>query len=339
MEKIVLQKNYSRDFTLILEQLWVGAFKRNIKAEYGFETPYPPYVVLHVTDENLEIWEHEKAIGSFQDWLLEKNTVSTDFLRQIVREYEDLMAVIEGHWKRGGTKDLETIAEYLAASEKAVTLFCIWYYSCIDERTPETAQAIARPLREKDEFFAKNDKHIKDCVVALGGKRELANLILLSEFPNIPSEETLRARTSGVVVVDADEVFFSPLPQFAAEHPEYVFEDLQPITETPKELSGSIAYKGSVTGRVRVVKNVRAMDGVHDGDIIVSPMTTPDFIAAMRRAAAFVTDEGGIMCHAAIVAREMKKPCITGTKFATQVLRDGDLVEVDADRGVVRILK
>jgi pyruvate,water dikinase len=59
----------------------------------------------------------------------------------------------------------------------------------------------------------------------------------------------------------------------------------------------------------------------------------------MKRASAFITDEGGITCHAAIVARELKKPCIIGTKIATQVLKDGDEVEVDAERGIVRIIK
>jgi pyruvate,water dikinase len=68
-------------------------------------------------------------------------------------------------------------------------------------------------------------------------------------------------------------------------------------------------------------------------------MTTPDYVSAMKLASAFVTDEGGIMCHAAIIARELKKPCIIGTKIATKVLKDGDLVEVDADRGVVTIIK
>ena len=59
----------------------------------------------------------------------------------------------------------------------------------------------------------------------------------------------------------------------------------------------------------------------------------------MKKAGAFVTNEGGITCHAAIVAREMKKPCIIGTKIATKVLKDGDLVEVDAENGVVRVIK
>ena len=69
------------------------------------------------------------------------------------------------------------------------------------------------------------------------------------------------------------------------------------------------------------------MGEILDGEILVSTMTVPDFLPAMKKAAAFVTDEGGITCHAAIVAREMKKPCVIGTKFATEVLRNGDLIE------------
>ena len=75
------------------------------------------------------------------------------------------------------------------------------------------------------------------------------------------------------------------------------------------------------------------------GDILISITTHPDFITAMQKVSAFVTDEGGMMSHAVIVSRELNKPCIVGTKIATKVLRDGDLVEVDAERGIVKILK
>ena len=104
-------------------------------------------------------------------------------------------------------------------------------------------------------------------------------------------------------------------------------------------MKGQIAYQGKVSGKVRIVKRTDQAEKVLDGEIIVSPMTTPDFAPAMKKAAGFVTDEGGITCHAAIIAREMKKPCLIGTKTATQFLKDGDLVEVDAIVGVVRILK
>jgi len=109
--------------------------------------------------------------------------------------------------------------------------------------------------------------------------------------------------------------------------------------ESVKEFKGAIGNKGIVRGIVAIVVKPSDQSKVQSGMILVAPETTPDFIPAMGKAAAFVTDQGGITSHAAIVAREMRKPCITGTKIATKVLKDGDMVEVDADNGVVRILK
>ncbi|MBI5466221.1 MAG: hypothetical protein HY974_02955 [Candidatus Kerfeldbacteria bacterium] len=113
---------------------------------------------------------------------------------------------------------------------------------------------------------------------------------------------------------------------------------LPKMSLTTTKVRGTIAYPGKLRGIVKVVKYVNELDKVKTGDILVTQMTFPSFVIAMKRAAAFVTDEGGITCHASIMAREMKKPCIIGTKVATKVLKDGDLVEVDAKRGEVRLL-
>ena len=67
-------------------------------------------------------------------------------------------------------------------------------------------------------------------------------------------------------------------------------------------------------------------------------MTQPTFAPILEKAAAVITDEGGITCHAAIIARELKKPCIIGTKIATQVFKDGDMVEVDAEQGIITLI-
>ncbi len=106
-----------------------------------------------------------------------------------------------------------------------------------------------------------------------------------------------------------------------------------------KAVKGSVAFPGRVRGYVKVVFTSKELKKVRQGDILVAVLTFPHFIAAMEKAAAFITDEGGILCHAAIISREMQKPCIIGTKIATKVLKDGDLVEVDANKGIVRILK
>ena len=68
-------------------------------------------------------------------------------------------------------------------------------------------------------------------------------------------------------------------------------------------------------------------------------MTRPEFLPLLRQAKAIITDEGGLTCHAAIISRELGIPCIIGTKMATRILKDGDLVEVDANKGIVRKIK
>jgi phosphohistidine swiveling domain-containing protein len=105
-----------------------------------------------------------------------------------------------------------------------------------------------------------------------------------------------------------------------------------------KELKGMTAYPGKVTGIAKIVLLETDVKKIEAGNILVSSATNPDLIAGMKRAAAFVTDTGGIICHAAIVSRELKKPCVIGTRIASKVIKDGDLVEVDADHGIVRIL-
>lgn len=102
------------------------------------------------------------------------------------------------------------------------------------------------------------------------------------------------------------------------------------------EVSGTIASSGKVRGKVKICRSIHDILKVKKGEILITFMTRPEFLPAMQKAAAFVTNEGGITSHAAIVAREMKKPCIIGTKIATQVFKDGDMVEVDANKGVVR---
>lgn len=106
-----------------------------------------------------------------------------------------------------------------------------------------------------------------------------------------------------------------------------------------QQISGTPAFKGNVKGTVKIVIGERDFSKIMEGDVLVSSTTRPDFLPVMKKVVGFITNEGGLLSHAAIVARELKKPCIIGTKIATKVLKDGDYVEVNADTGVVKILK
>ncbi|GIU86738.1 MAG: phosphoenolpyruvate synthase [Acidimicrobiia bacterium] len=95
------------------------------------------------------------------------------------------------------------------------------------------------------------------------------------------------------------------------------------------------ASPGVATGRVRVVRSPAEGAALAVGEILVAPMTSPDWVPVLRRAAALVTDGGGMTCHAAIVSRELGVPCVVGTRDATRTLRTGELVTVDGGQGVV----
>jgi len=109
--------------------------------------------------------------------------------------------------------------------------------------------------------------------------------------------------------------------------------------EVSRDLHGLPACPGIVRGRVRLLKDRSEIRKLRQGEVLITRLTTPDFLPAMQRSVAIVTDLGGITSHTAIVSRELRKPCIVGTKNATKVLHDGDLVEVDAEKGVVRVVK
>lgn len=100
-------------------------------------------------------------------------------------------------------------------------------------------------------------------------------------------------------------------------------------------LKGAPAAPGLVSGPVQIVTDIKFLDKVKKGDIMVTDMTTPDFVPAMRRAAGIITNRGGLTSHAAIVSRELGVPCIVGTSTATKILKDGMIVTLNGATGEI----
>ena len=111
--------------------------------------------------------------------------------------------------------------------------------------------------------------------------------------------------------------------------------EVKPEIEAPMLLSGAPASPGIASGPVKIVSDASQIDKVKDGDVLVAEMTTPDFVPAMKRAVAIVTDRGGRTAHAAIVSRELGIPCVVGVGQATKTLKDGQIISVDGSRGKV----
>jgi phosphohistidine swiveling domain-containing protein len=109
--------------------------------------------------------------------------------------------------------------------------------------------------------------------------------------------------------------------------------------EIISQIKGVPACSGKYTGPVVIVVNASQIGRVKNGDVLVAAMTAVNYVPAMKKAGAIVTDIGGITSHAAIVSRELGTPCVVGTKIGTKVLHDGDIVEVNANHGLVKLIK
>jgi len=107
-----------------------------------------------------------------------------------------------------------------------------------------------------------------------------------------------------------------------------------------KDIRGLIVSKGKIAitkGKVHILLDPTRVDKFKSGEILVAPMTSPEYIFAMKKAYAIITDAGGLTSHAAIVSRELGVPCIVGTKVATRIFKNGDMVELNTETGTVRI--
>ena len=185
--------------------------------------------------------------------------------------------------------------------------------------------------------------HVSSLILADVARRvkydpELMRNAVASEVPKIlttktPTQRDLRARTNSAYIVTPEGFFFADRAD--VKHIRDAMFSQQSYDEV-QDIRGLSACLGRAVGTVKVVGSVKEIAKVQTGDILVAVMTRPDYISAMKKAAAIVTDEGGITSHAAIVSRELGIPCLIGTKIATKVFKDGDLVEVNSNHGWVR---
>ncbi len=155
----------------------------------------------------------------------------------------------------------------------------------------------------------------------------------------VPDKAKLKERQEycGYVTVDEDayEILYGDDVRSLIKR---VAVKTEAVSDEVKIIKGHTACKGFVRGFVKVINTVSDMYKMDHKNVLVSVQTNPELVPVMKKAAAIVTDLGGITCHAAIVSRELGVPCVIGTRIATKVLHDGDLVEVDATNATVKKL-
>lgn len=228
----------------------------------------------------------------------------------------------------------ETWKENLTGLQKNVADFCQIIMRVRDERKNHFAKGITIAWRIAEKLFAaaKVDAQLIENILPF------EELIKGSTFIASIQGELIRRNKEYVVYVPYEgntQISYENIKENYELMNSYFIDDHNDQSE---EIKGQIGNKGSAKGRVKIIRSSQEFDKFENGEILVTGMTRPEFVSLMRVAKAVITDEGGITCHAAIVSRELGIPCVIGTKIATQVLKDGDLVEVDADNGLVRII-
>ncbi|MCL5090516.1 MAG: PEP-utilizing enzyme [Patescibacteria group bacterium] len=183
------------------------------------------------------------------------------------------------------------------------------------------------------------EKAIKKIVDIITVKDKKKKEILQEKFNSEFAQNVLQGYFETVEVEEFGLWFVDYNRILGKMYDNFIFETKSIKTET-KELSGMTASPGQATGKVKIISRETITEAtIEEDEILVCDMTIPDCLFLMKKALAIVTDKGGILSHAAIISRELGKPCISATKVATTVLKNGDLVKVDADRGIVEIIK
>lgn len=208
------------------------------------------------------------------------------------------------------------------------------------ERVSVELKAAAMECRKAGEhFFHTYDPIFHRSLQVLYPAEALTDMISYEECLNktLPSLEERERREKFYVVANGKLLSERTLEEFCLNHNVRLNDGPTESEKQATEIRGTVASRGRARGKVRLVLKREQIAEFRQGEILVTSMTTPNFLPAMKKAAAIVTDEGGITCHAAIVSRELTIPCVIGTRGATQILQNGDEVEVEAgEEGVVR---
>ena len=167
---------------------------------------------------------------------------------------------------------------------------------------------------------------IGEVIRAIGEKKDV-----------LSSSEKIRRKRHYVLWLKNKKLFF-----YSGKNASRIIHEQVEIRRAIQVVKGQSASAGTAMGKARIVipGNIKmlatSMKSFKRGEVLITTMTQPNMVPIMSKSSAVVTDEGGLTSHAAIIARELCVPCVVGTKVATKVFRDGDLVEVNAGKGVVR---
>jgi len=346
INKKIFTKEHSREYSLFRLASWYNIMNKWLRNKIGkgVEEACAVYKGGDLVSIYYEPNELKQVFGSVLEKCKDK-----EYIKDLINEFLDLFLELKEYYV--GNKKIESVKDLKKLYKK---YSFVWGYTAVifiiplfdvDSGLKELAEEAREQTQEYNESIENIfKKALERFFPKLKGKTRfiLPDEVWNNKIKDKNYIEILKQREKGYVFYK-NKIYTEDLKK-NLENLNIELEDKKSVISgdveiNENEIKGQPAFKGKVRGKVKVVMSFKEVTKVKKGDVLVTAMTMPKYLPAMKKAAAFITDEGGVTCHAAIVSRELKKPCIVGTKIATKVLKDNDLVEVDAENGVVRKLK
>jgi len=348
-DKIQNWKKGWKELDSFQKQLWLGTYKIEVLDNFADEIDRK--IVLELERKKIPV-KHKFSLFSpskpnyFQRMMADRNKVKkgkmteSDYLRKYWFSH--------GNWNGGVLLDKKILKNDLAENIKKLDFGKIEkvhrkYDKLLDKKTRTLVEIIRILSLWREERKAAVQKIMLGYVniASLASKKmgissALVRSSLVSEIKKLKrNPEIFRKRLeASAYLVEKNRLGVEILTGKTAE--DYIREFL--IEAKDKVIRGTIASRGKASGKARIILKKKDFPKFKKGEVLVTTMTRPEFYPILKKAAAVVTEEGGLTSHAAIAARELGIPCVIGTKVATRVFKTGDLIEVDALKGMVTIV-
>lgn len=346
MRKIILEQDYSREKSLLYMMMWDVSERQGYKEFLGHR--FNGSLFIYRPDNyKTTVWSDHAEMEIVSGLLSVKIRTDGDFVGRVIKALDENWEKIFPFLSR--KRSIDTIAgfkEYYRALTDWWAAMNTAYGIINDPKISTRASKTFLQYRERTEAYTGSMDEIMIDFWRKKLKKQYRSWIgfmLISEAVRAAKGsitavewENIKKRKSGCIIFNRKAYLKTELNEILRKNN---FSLTEISSEEVKQFSGQPAFPGKAAGRVQKVMVRADIVNFKPGSILVAETTFPEHVPAMKSAIAFITDEGGITCHAAIVARELKKPCIVGTKIATKVLHDGDLVEVNAKSGIIKIIK
>ncbi len=336
-------KYFTRTIPLAMVEVWYAGEKSDPRQYTKEAQPSHPYIVFECAKGIVTTYFDPAGIKWVKEQIKATRQVDRSYYKKVAAKFRQKINKIKKVLEQNQAvpmKEYETFALEVRHTWPWFELTW-WFIDLLEEINEKEGEEMKtlQETRKYGELFYSNSTEItkKSLEKAYPQIKNLTSGLTFSEAirGQLPSQKTLKQRLNSYYYTDS-KLFIGKTKKQIEEKFNIKIENEK---NKVSKIKGTTAYPGKVIGKVRKIISKDQIKQFKNDEILVAPTTLPDFLPAMKKAAAIISDEGGAICHAAIVARELKIPCIVGAKIATKVLSDGDIVEVNANHAVVTIIE